>query len=71
MRLHKNVTTQVGSVPFIVLLNKADLSTDWELEETALAPYSAAGWTIITTSAKTGTGVEEAFLTLTQNMLAA
>lgn len=70
LRLQENAQALVGAVPFLVLLNKADLSTDWELEDTALAPYIAAGWQIITTSAKTGAGVEEAFLSLTQNMLA-
>lgn len=68
--LQQNVETLLGPVPFILVLNKVDLHLDWELEQSSLQEYLDQGWTIVTTSAKTGQGVEEAFVTLTQQMLA-
>jgi hypothetical protein len=48
----------VGKVPFRLLLNKADLANDWEVDENIL---TSLGWPILRTSAKTGIGVEQAF----------
>ncbi|NJO52977.1 MAG: hypothetical protein HC840_30315, partial [Leptolyngbyaceae cyanobacterium RM2_2_4] len=59
----------IGAVPFILVLNKLDLQADWELEKGAIAQVIQQGWTVIESSAKTGLGVEEAFLTLTQKWL--
>ncbi len=52
-----------GDVPTVLALNKSDLVDSWMLTpdyESALA----AEWEIVRTSAKTGAGVEEAFLRL-------
>jgi len=54
---------------FLLLLNKADLDPQWEIDEARMNALAAAGFTIIKTSAKEGTGVEEAFLQLTQRMV--
>jgi len=67
--LQKKVETAIGKVPFILILNKCDLTNDWEIEETTLDELIKAGWTIIKSSAKTGVGVEKAFLTLSEKML--
>lgn len=53
-----------GSVPFLLLLNKADLEDEWAIGPEDLEWASEKGWTILKTSAKTGAGVEEAFLEL-------
>lgn len=58
-----------GQVPFILVLNKADLSGEWRLDEQALWRAAERGWRIVRTSAKTGNGVEETFLQLTSAML--
>ena len=68
--LQHNIEALIGSVPFILVLNKVDLYTDWELEPSILQEYIDQGWSIVTTSAKTGEGVEHAFVSLTQRMLA-
>ena len=60
----------LGSVPFIVLLNKSDLSNQWEVTQEMIETFSARGWKILEGSAKTGEGVEEAFSLLTERMLA-
>lgn len=70
-RLQRRVEETIGVVPFVLLLNKVDLKADWQLEDNAIAPAVAQGWTVIESSAKTGAGVEAAFLTLSQQMLEA
>jgi hypothetical protein len=51
------------------LLNKTDLADEWDMDDTAMAKLSEAGWSFINTSAKTGLGVEEAFLALAEKMI--
>lgn len=45
----------------VVLLNKSDLSDHWEVTDQDIQAIEAAGMPIIKTSAKTDTGVEQAF----------
>ncbi len=59
----------LGKVPFILVLNKADLAEAWELDEDELGRLQAKGWTIVRTSAKTGAAVEETFLELARRMV--
>ena len=58
-----------GKIPFIILFNKADIQNEWEITEDAVGKLSEQGITVMKTSAKTGQGVEEAFLSLTRKML--
>ena len=67
--LQKRVEVAVGKVPFILVLNKYDLTEDWEIEETMLEEIIEKQWIIIKGSAKTGLGVEQAFLKLAEKML--
>jgi len=59
----------VGVVPFLLLMNKADLSEQWAISERESMALKDKGWEVITTSAKTGVGVEEAFQTLARKMM--
>jgi len=59
----------VGKVPFVLVVNKADLADKWEVDDAALAALGKRGWPSFKTSAKTGAGVEEAFLALAASML--
>jgi len=59
----------VGTVPYILLLNKADLPDQWSIADREIAALVDQNWQVIKTSAKTGVGVEEAFLTLARKML--
>lgn len=67
--LQHRVEETVGTVPFILLLNKSDLTDEWDIDEGAIAELSEKGWTVIKTSAKTGLGVEEAFFILAKKMI--
>lgn len=69
--LQKTAQGVVGPVPFILVLNKADLASEWRLDDRALYKLAEEGWSIVKTSAKTGDGVEEAFLKLTRKVVAA
>ena len=59
----------VGKVPFVLVINKSDLSDKWEVDDTALAALTERGWPSFKTSARTGAGVEEMFLSLAAAML--
>lgn len=69
--IQERVENEIGSQPFILLVNKADLRSEWEIPDSAWEELRAAGWTILETSAKTGDHVEEAFLGLTARILQA
>ncbi len=58
----------LGDVPFVVVINKADLSSQWEIGKEAITSLEARGWEVIEGSAKTGEGVEAAFLTLAKQI---
>lgn len=62
------VRQTVGSVPGVVAVNKADLNNQWQIRQDDLSPLSADGLHVLTTSAKSGVGVEEAFLWLAGQM---
>ncbi len=64
--LQRRVADAVGDIPFLVLINKADLEASWEVDAQVIATQ---GWPLIKTSAKTGDGVEEAFTRLAQMMM--
>jgi small GTP-binding protein len=66
--IQQRVESEIGSRPFLLLINKADLRETWEVSDTDLA---SSGWTVIETSAKSGQHVEEAFATLSSRMLQA
>jgi small GTP-binding protein len=67
--LQKMAEGVVGPVPFVLALNKADLASEWQIDQRALIEIGEAGWPIFRTSAKTGLGVQEAFERLTSAML--
>jgi small GTP-binding protein len=56
--LHDDVEKAIGPVPFLLLLNKADLVSSWEIDEEMLVRL---GFRTVRTSAKTGAEVEKAF----------
>ena len=59
----------VGDIPHYMLLNKADLHPHWQVTEDDITHLEQQGLRVLQVSAKTGEGVEEAFLKLTGDML--
>lgn len=68
LALRSSVFTQFGALPHRLLMNKADLSEQWEIRPDHLTTLEQQGIGISLTSAKTGQGVAEAFLALTATM---
>ncbi|MBE9052922.1 GTP-binding protein [Nostocales cyanobacterium LEGE 11386] len=67
--IQQRVEEAIGKVPFILVLNKEDMTDEWEIEPTAIDAVIKKGWTVIQTSAKNGLGVEEVFQTLAKKIL--
>jgi small GTP-binding protein len=59
----------LGPVRFVLVLNKCDLTDQWEIEREKENELVSRGWSVVRTSAKTGEGVELAFETLAKAML--
>ena len=68
--LQRQITEVLGDLPFLLLINKSDLRDEWEVSAQAVGALGARGWQALETSAKTGDGVEQAFQTLTREILA-
>jgi small GTP-binding protein len=68
-KLHDMARRVVGPVPFVVVLNKADLESDWQVDEHGLWKLADQGAPIVRTSAKSGAGVEDTFVKLARAML--
>ncbi len=62
--IQRRVEEQLGPLPFLLVVNKADLGGEWEVGDAGLAALEASGWRTARTSAKTGAGVEEVFTAL-------
>ncbi len=69
LNLRDSVAKQLGKKHFVMLLNKADLREQWEIDEQMIEEQTQQGWKLLATSAKTGMNVEEAFLELSMKML--
>lgn len=67
--LQQKVLETVGPIPFVVMLNKADLESEWEITQADLKELKAQQWEILKTSAKTGDGVEAAFAALAARLV--
>jgi len=64
LNLRELVVKGLGEKPFVMLLNKADLEDQWEIDEDVIQERKQQGWQLFTTSAKTGMNVENAFMEL-------
>ena len=68
-KLQKRVEDTIGNIPCVLVFNKSDLEEEWEFEKQIMKDLTEEGWNILITSAKTGSGVEDAFLNLARRML--
>ena len=64
--LQQRITQTLGPIPFVLVVNKADLRDQWEVQSSQVAQY---GWPTFETSAKAGSGVEEMFLGLAATLI--
>jgi len=67
--IHQRALEVVGDIPFMLIVNKSDLWNNWEITAPELEKLEGEGWKIKLTSAKTGAGVEEMFMKMTERVL--
>jgi small GTP-binding protein len=67
--LRKRVRDALGPVPGALVVNKTDLKDTWEIRQDSLDKLSAEGWPVLMSSAKTGEGVQELFLTVAEKSI--
>lgn len=68
-RLGERMKLSIGDAPSVLMLNKADLTETWELDDDRLRELRSGNRPVIQTSAKTGTGVDEAFHMLADKLV--
>src|SRR5215469_5241970 len=68
VEMQKSADRALGGVPFVLMVNKADLQGDWVVRDADLDGLRQRGWTVFKTSAKTGEGVSDGFIRLATAM---
>ena len=69
LELKARLEKAFGSAPFLLIFNKCDLAESWNLSTHVEKKLAGSGWQSIRASAKTGSGVDEAFLRLAKMVL--
>lgn len=69
IELQQMAATVTNNAPFILLINKSDLTENWEIAPEVILKLQEKGWTVMLTSAKLNLMVENAFHKLTQMMI--
>jgi hypothetical protein len=69
LELQTTAKEVLGAVPFVLALNKADLSEEWSVLESRIEDLRTRGWRVCQTSAKTGSGVNEMFTLLAEHLV--
>lgn len=59
--LQQTVVRTVGPLPFVAIINKADLRSEWEIDQPVIEQLREQGWPVFFGSAKLGQGVDELF----------
>ena len=68
--IQQQVMQSLGNLPFVMMLNKHDLVTQWQVPDGWIEERQARGWHILTSSALSGEAVGEAFHHLAHAMYA-
>ena len=69
--LVERAAAQLPGAPWILVVNKSDLASEAQLTPSDLQALRAEGWTVTSTSACTGEGVDDTFGELARRLLAA
>ncbi len=69
-RMRELAGEMTPEAPCILVVNKTDLASRWEIEDADIGALEQDGWRIVRTSAKTGSGVEKVFRRLAEAMTA-
>jgi small GTP-binding protein len=71
LALQQTAARTIGAVPFVSIINKADIRSEWEIDEGAIEQLRQRGWPVLFGSAKLGQGVEELFALLATQIVSA
>ncbi len=69
--LQQTVVRTVGPLPFVTIINKSDLQSEWEIDQPVIDQLREQGWPVFLGSAKLGQGVDELFARLAEMLLSA
>ncbi|MDX8397648.1 MAG: Rab family GTPase [Mariprofundaceae bacterium] len=69
LELHQRVKDEIGVLPVVFVLNKADLHDDWELTDSIEQQLKELGFPVLRSSALSGEGVEMAFSLLAEAVI--
>jgi len=69
INLQQRALEAAGEVPFLLILNKADVKDTWQITDGDLQELRERGWALLEASAKSGDGVEKMFHELASRML--
>jgi small GTP-binding protein len=70
LSLRQRAHEAIGPIPSILVINKCDLKSQWDLNSKKIAQWISQDGSVLHTSAKTGKSVETAFQQLAQSMTA-
>ena len=68
-QLYQRANEAIGDVPFVLVINKSDLVSAWDVDDRVIDELTARGWRVILGSAKTGAGVDDAFTFLARALV--
>ena len=68
-QLHKLAVQSMGPVPYVLVINKHDLRESWQVDPEMYEDLAHNACLVLQSSAKTGEGVELAFVELAKQML--
>lgn len=66
LELRDSIEERYGQIPYVMLINKADLEDEWEMTEEDISDLKNQDIKVFITSAKTGDNIEQAFIELSQ-----
>ncbi len=69
LAMQTRVEETIGPVPFLLLINKADLTDEWVITNREIEALEQKKWDVVRTSAKSGMSVEDAFLKLAKKLV--
>jgi small GTP-binding protein len=69
LSLQRRAEDAAGRVPFVLVINKADLQDQWEIKDADMLQWSSHGWPLMIASAKTGDAVEQLFHELASRVM--
>lgn len=67
--LQQTVVRSLGPLPFVAIVNKSDLQSEWEIDQLVIEQLRDEGWPVFFGSAKLGRGVDELFVHLASMLL--